>query len=49
MDSSPFSREEQLAVVAELQRQLTALQRQVADLAAGNEALRAEIEQLKRG
>jgi transposase len=44
-----LSREELLALVAELQRQNAALHRQVADLVAGNEALRAEIEQLKRG
>ena len=43
-----LSREELLALVAELQRQMTALQRQVAELAASNETLRAEIEQLKR-
>ena len=36
-----LSREELLALVAELQRQ-------VAELAASNETLRAEIEQLKR-
>jgi len=44
-----LSREELLALVAELQRQNAALQRQVAELTANNEALRAELEQLKRG
>jgi len=43
-----LSREELLALVVELQRQMTALQGQVAELAASNETLRAEIEQLKR-
>ena len=44
-----LSREELLALVTELQRQNTALQRRVAELTASHEALRAEIDQLKRG
>ena len=44
-----LSQEERLALVAELQRQNAALQRQVAELTASHEALHAEIEQLKRG
>jgi transposase len=44
-----LSREELLALVAELQGQNAALQRQVAELTASHEALRAEIEQRKRG
>ena len=43
-----LSREELLAVVAELQGQMTVLQRQVAVVAARHEVLQAEIEQLKR-
>lgn len=38
-----------LALVVELQRQNAELQRQVAALTAGHEALRSELEQLKRG
>lgn len=44
-----LSREELLGLVAELQRQTAALQRQVAELTASHEALHAEIEPLKRG
>jgi hypothetical protein len=44
-----LSQEELLALVAELQRQNAARQRQVAALTASHEALHAEIEQLKRG
>lgn len=48
-DSPPvLRRDELLALVAELQRQVAALQQRVADLTATNEALRAEIDQLKR-
>src|SRR5262249_10765108 len=43
-----LSREELLAVVGELQRQMIALQRQVAELATSKKALRAEIGELKR-
>jgi transposase len=43
-----LSREELLAVVSELQCQMSVLRQQVAELAARNEALHAEIEQLKR-
>jgi hypothetical protein len=43
-----LSRAELLVGVAELPRQMSALQRHVAELAASNETLRAESEQLKR-
>jgi hypothetical protein len=44
-----LSRERLLALVRELQQQMTLLQRQVTEMAASNDALRAEIDQLKRG
>jgi hypothetical protein len=44
-----LSRDGLLALVAEQHYQMTVLQRQVADLVASHAALRAEIEQLKRG
>jgi cell division protein FtsB len=44
-----LSRERLLALVRELQQQMTLLQRQVTEVAATNDALRAEIDQLKRG
>ena len=46
---SSLSREELLALVAELQHQVTALRHQVAELTGSNQALRAENDQLKRG
>jgi transposase len=47
-DISTLSREELLSLVAELQCQILALQEQVAQLAASNQALLIENEQLKR-
>ncbi|HZA23642.1 MAG TPA: IS66 family transposase [Dehalococcoidia bacterium] len=47
-DTVSLNREELLALVAELQRQITALQEQMAQLTASNQALVAENEQLKR-
>jgi transposase len=47
-DMSTLSREELVALVAELQRQVLALQEQIAQLAASNQALLAENEQLQR-
>jgi transposase len=47
-DISTLSREDLLVLVAELQRQVLALQDQVAQLAASNQGLLAENEQLKR-
>jgi transposase len=47
-DISSLSREDLLALVAELQRQVMMLQEQVAELAARNEALATENEHLKR-
>jgi cell division protein FtsB len=45
-DVSTLSREDLLALVAELQRQVTALQKQVAELAASNQELRAEMDRM---
>ena len=47
-DIAPLSRQDLLALVAELQRQVMALQEQVAELTANNQSLVAEHEQLKR-
>ena len=47
-DVSTLSREDLLALVAELQRQVTALQKQVAELAASNQELRAEMDRMTR-
>src|ERR671918_56601 len=47
-DVKLLSREDLLAVVAELQRQVTALQKQVAELAASNQELRAEMDRMTR-
>jgi transposase len=47
-DISTLSREDLLALVAELQRQVTALQEQVAQLAADNQELGAEVDRLSR-
>jgi hypothetical protein len=47
-DFKLLSREDLLAVVAELQRQVTALQKQVAELATSNQELRAEMERMTR-
>jgi transposase len=47
-DTASLNREELLALVAELELQIMALQEQVAQLAASNQALVAENEQLKR-
>jgi transposase len=47
-DIASLSREDLLALVAELQRQVAVLQKQVAELATRNEALAAENDQLKR-
>jgi Tfp pilus assembly protein FimV len=47
-DISTLSREGLLALVAELQRQVTALQEQVAQLAADNQELGAEVDRLSR-
>jgi hypothetical protein len=44
-----LSREELLGLVAELRRQNAERQRQMAALSASHEALRAEIDPLKRG
>ena len=46
-DIAPLSRQDLLALVAELQRQVMALQEQVAELTANNQSLVAENEQLK--
>jgi prefoldin subunit 5 len=43
-----LSREELLALVAELQRQVRALQAQVAQLATDNQELRVAVERLTR-
>jgi transposase len=47
-DMASLSREELLALVAQLQRQVRALQAQVAQLATGNQELRLEVERLTR-
>jgi hypothetical protein len=47
-DTASLSREDLRALVAELQRQVMALQEQVAQLIASNQALVTENEQLKR-
>jgi transposase len=47
-DMASLSREELLALVAQLQRQVRALQAQVAQLATGNQELRVEVERLTR-
>jgi cell division protein FtsB len=47
-DTASLNREELLALVAELELQIMALQEQVAQLAASNQALVAENEQLRR-
>jgi len=47
-DISTLSREDLLTLVAELKRQVLVLHEQVAQLAANNQALLAEIEQLQR-
>ncbi len=47
-DTASLNREELLALVAELQRQIMALQEQVAQLRDSNQAVVAENEQLKR-
>jgi transposase len=47
-DVKSLRREDLLALVAELQRQVTALQKQVAELAASNQELRAEMERMPR-
>ena len=47
-DIAPLNREELLALVAELQRQVTVLQQQVAQLTASNQELSAEVDQLTR-
>jgi transposase len=47
-DIASLSREDLLALVAELQHQVAVLQKQVAELATRNEALAAENDQLKR-
>jgi transposase len=47
-DIAPLSRQNLLTLVAELQRQVMALQEQVAELTANNQSLVAENEQLKR-
>jgi predicted Zn-ribbon and HTH transcriptional regulator len=47
-DIASLSREDLLALVAELQHQVTVPQKQVAELAGRNESLVAENEHLKR-
>jgi transposase len=47
-DIASLSREELLALVAELQRQVTLLQQQVAGLTDNNQELRGEVERLTR-
>jgi hypothetical protein len=47
-DIALLSREELLALVAELQRQVTLLQQQVAGLTDSNQKLRGEVDQLTR-
>jgi hypothetical protein len=47
-DIPSLSREELLALVAELQRQVTLLQQQVADLTDSNQELRGEVDRLTR-
>lgn len=47
-DIASLSREDLVALVAELQRQVMMLQEQVVELAARNEALTTENAQLKR-
>ncbi len=47
-DVASLSREELLALVAELQRQVMALQVQVAQLATDNQELRVEMDRLTR-
>src|ERR687891_88582 len=47
-DMASLSREELLALVAELQRQVAVLQKQVTELSTRNQALAAENDQLKR-
>ena len=47
-DMASLSREELLALVAQLQRQVRALQAQVAQLATDNQELRMEVERLTR-
>jgi TolA-binding protein len=47
-DMASLSREELLALVAQLQRQVRALQAQVAQLATDNQELRVEVERLTR-
>ena len=47
-DIASLSREELLALVAELQRQVTLLQQQVSGLAASNQELRGEVDRLTR-
>jgi cell division protein FtsB len=47
-DVTSLSREELLALVAELQRQVRALQEQVAQLATDKQELRVEMERLTR-
>src|SRR5919106_1205021 len=47
-DVKSLRREDLLALVAELQRQVTALQKQVAELAASNQELRAEMDRMTR-
>jgi transposase len=48
-DTTSLTWEELLALVAQLQHQVSELQRQVAQLAASNEALQAENAELRRG
>ena len=47
-DMASLSREELLALVAQLQRQVRALQAQVAQLATDNQELRVAVERLTR-
>src|SRR5918996_6103401 len=47
-DMASLSREELLALVAELQRQVAVLQKQMTELSTRNQALAAENDQLKR-
>ena len=48
-DTASLSREELLALEAQLQQQVSQLQRHVAQLAASKETLQAENAELKRG
>src|ERR687891_2898666 len=47
-DIASLSGEELLALVAELQRQVTLLQQQIADLTDSNQELRGEVDRLTR-